>query len=107
MNLAAISIDPASSAGKFIVFSYMIGGLLLFVTAFLPNTSTGWRIFNAIAGIGIAGWAGAFYLDMVNSMPLSYYVALLPYILVVRGIAAMDKRRKAAPQQAQYGYGPQ
>ncbi|MFC7481543.1 hypothetical protein ACFQX7_17935 [Luedemannella flava] len=97
MNLAVIDLD--NGLGDVILPIYMIGGVLLFITSFFPGNKIGWRIFSAVAGLGIAGWAGYVFL-FGGTIIINLYIALLPFILAGKGIIALIKRSKEEPAPA-------
>jgi hypothetical protein len=90
MNLA---IDLNGTEGNVILLAYIVGGILLFVTSLLPGSSTGWRIFGMVAGLGVALWS-AYVLLFGGWIIVNFYILLLPIILAVRAIVAAVKSRK-------------
>ncbi|GAA1736316.1 hypothetical protein [Luedemannella helvata] len=93
------AIELSEEAMNVILPIYMIGGILLFITSFLPGNKIGWRIFSAVAGIGVAAWAGYVWL-FGGRIIVNLYIAVLPFILAGKGIIAMIKRAKEGPAQS-------
>lgn len=96
MNLATMDLD--GGVGNAVLTLYIIGGVVLFATSFFPGNSTGWRVFSGVAGFGIVVWTAYVWL-FGGYIIISYYVAVLPFILAFRAISAMLKRRKEQAAQ--------
>ncbi len=86
-----------------------ISGVAMIAMGAINNgaLSTGWRVFNLLAGVGFAGYA--FYLAFVFSSG-TYFIFFkaffLPVAMIVNFIRSLKDRKKPVPQFAP-GYGPQ
>jgi hypothetical protein len=93
----ALHFDGA--AGHTVLVLYMLGGVVLAISAAFPGDSSGSRAARIIIGAVAFVWAG-YVLLFGGWILISYYIALLPFILAGQGIVAAVKRRKAPPVAA-------
>jgi hypothetical protein len=96
------TIDLDGTGGNLLLLAYIVGGLVLAATAFLPGNKVIWRVISGVIGLGMAAWAGYVFL-FGGFIIISFKILLLPIILGVRGIISAVKRRKEPPAP---NYGP-
>ncbi|HEY3684948.1 MAG TPA: hypothetical protein VGL93_18090 [Streptosporangiaceae bacterium] len=96
-------IDLNGTGGTVLLIFYIIGGLALAGTSWLPGNSTGWKIGGTIIGIVIVIWS-AVVLLVGGWIPISFYILILPVLGIVRAVRAMAVRRNTP---AVSPYGPQ
>lgn len=102
--LATIDLD--GTGGNVLLIFYIIGGLAMIVASLLPGNSVVWKVIGPILGVVVVGWA-TYVLLFGGWIPISFYLLVLPILLVVRGVRAMVARRNmpaASPYGAQAGF---
>ncbi len=89
-----------------ILIVYIIGGIVLMLSAALRGISTGSRILRSICGIGLA-LCGAWVLLTPVGYRLNYFVFLVPlFILAGWGYFEILRPRKAVNASLQRGPAP-
>ncbi|MGY0231295.1 hypothetical protein [Longispora urticae] len=91
MPLATIDLD--NGFGNFVLILYMVGGLALIITSLLNTQSRGWQIGGSLAGLVVLLWA-AFVFLFGGWIIISFYVAILPFLLAGSAIKAKFAQRK-------------
>ncbi|MEV6523352.1 hypothetical protein AB0M43_15480 [Longispora sp. NPDC051575] len=91
MPLATIDLD--NGFGNFVLILYMVGGLALIITSLLNTQSRGWQIGGSLAGLVVLLWAGFVFL-FGGWIIISFYVAILPFLLAGSAIKAKFAQRK-------------
>ena len=88
MNLAQINLD--NGFGHTVLIIYVIGGLVLALSAAFPNQSNGARAARVALGLILTIWAG-YVLILGGWIIISIYAAIVPYLLAAQGLWAMFK----------------
>ncbi|MFD9129184.1 hypothetical protein [Kitasatospora sp. NPDC059571] len=95
MNLD-FSAEPLFS--WYVVLLFVSGIAMIGIGAVnFGGLSTGWRIFNAVAGAGFVGYA--FYLAFIfegGSYILFFKAFILPVLMVINFVRSLANRRQAA-----------
>lgn len=95
-------IDLNGTGGNVLLLVYIVGGLAMIVASLLPGNSTAWKILGPILGVLVVGWS-TYVLVFGGWIPISFYLLILPVLLVIRGIRAMATR---GDNPAASPYGP-
>ncbi len=88
MNLAQISLD--NGFGHTVLIIYVVGGLVLALSAAFPNQSNKSRAVRVALGLILTIWAG-YVLLLGGWILISIYAAIVPYLLAAQGLWAMFK----------------
>jgi hypothetical protein len=110
MQLAVSEMSGGSFDGYMVALT--ISGLILLVLAIggFFKESKGARIFSGVVGLAFLGYA--FYLFFIftgGTVFISYYVFIVPVILIVNLFRSRKEKQQAADAQvaaASYGAGP-
>jgi hypothetical protein len=80
--------------GHAVLVLYLIGGVMLAVSAAFPGQSIAQRAGRVVIGVFVVGWAG-YVLLFGGQIIISWYVAALPFILAIQGIVASLRSRQS------------
>ncbi len=80
--------------GDAVLVLYLIGGVMLAVSAAFPGQSSAQRAGRVVIGVVVVGWAG-YVLLFGGWIIISWYVAVLPFILAVQGIVAAVRSKRS------------
>lgn len=104
-NLALLELSPGAVVA--IAVGYVVGGLICVAIAAtgFGGIGGGMRALNAIIGIGCIGYAAYIMFGDSDTVFISWYIMILPVIMLIRVIVAAVQNRNRSnqpPQPAPY-----